>query len=125
MPAQPPAPGHPFLVLERLQALTDSAAALQSTLDAIVPSFQADLQRLEHDVFAHDYKAVGDQLHAMKGYVPLMCTPALAQELSQLQALLQSPAPLANTASLRPALEALLHNLKALLDELQHASRPT
>lgn len=110
-----------FLVLNTLQDLAGSPEALGTMLRTIQESMADDLAQLQKSSLAQDAKAVGLKLHSIKGYMPLLCQPALAERLFNLEALFSEPAQLAPSQWPTQAINALLADLGTLLQELQVA----
>ena len=112
-----------FLVLDTLQDLAGSPETLLSMLGTILESMTEDLAQLRQHVASQGSQAVGLKLHALKGYIPLMCQAGLAERLVALEALAREPAHLAQELWAPHQIKALLADLDTLLHELQIAAQ--
>jgi len=112
-----------FLVLDTLQDLAGSPETLLSMLGTILESMTEDLAQLRQHVASQGSQAVGLKLHALKGYIPLMCQAGLAERLVALEALAREPAHLAQELWAHHQIKALLADLDTLLHELQIAAQ--
>lgn len=108
-----------LLNLDGLQALADTHQELIVLVMAIQESFADDLAHIEQSFNAQNAAALGDKLHAIKGYVPLMCQPELAAQLAALENQARHQ-PQATPSLWAPGqVDHLVAQLRLLLQELQ------
>jgi HPt (histidine-containing phosphotransfer) domain-containing protein len=115
-------PDHQFLVLETLQDLAGSPETLCTMLGTIQESMAEDLAQLQQHAKAQNAQAVGLKLHALKGYIPMLCQADLAERLVALEALASQPDTPAQALWAPHQVSALLADLGTLLHELQTAA---
>jgi hypothetical protein len=120
-----PTPDYTLLVLDTLSELAGSPEMLVSMLGTIEVTLGEDLAQLRQFVDAKQVDALGGKLHALKGYIPMMCQPHLSEHLIALEDLARDSQ---HSALWAPEqLDSLLQQLHNLYQELQHAatSSPT
>ncbi|NBX53627.1 MAG: Hpt domain-containing protein [Betaproteobacteria bacterium] len=88
------------------------ASLLPSLLDTFASSLTKEKSAIQDLLPGDDGEAIRMNLHSLKGFVPIFCKPALAQEVIALEALGRKE----SLQSLRPRLSQLLDML-ALLEQ--------
>lgn len=116
-------PLYSLLVLENLQDLAGSKEAMASMLRTIESTLGEDITQLKNQVAAQQMQAVGEKLHALKGYIPMMCKPGLTDRLVATEALAQGQTNPSLCAS--EEMMALLKAFDILYKEIQEALNNT
>lgn len=115
-----PTHDYTLLVLDTLSELAGSPDMLASMLSTIEGTMAEDLAQLGQFVDAKQVDALGGKLHALKGYIPMMCQPHLSEHLIALEDLARGPQ---HSALWAPdQLDTLLQQLHTLHQELQRAA---
>ena len=109
-----------LLVLDNLQDLAGSPNVLAHMLSTIESTLGEDLGQLKQHTAAQRIQALGEKLHAFKGYIPMMCQPAMGDRLVAVEALARDQ----NTRALwgSDQLSRLLQDLDTLHQEIQAAA---
>ena len=109
-PAPSPDPSFVHLNLAQSLANVGDASALHEMLVMLHDVLSKDTPQIAQHMQERDFPAAQHLLHALKGCIPIFCTPTLCDELIAVELLSKSPAPEASASaygSLRPKLEAL------------------
>lgn len=115
-----PTHDYTLLVLDTLNDLAGSSDMLVSMLSTIQLTMAEDLAQLREFVEAKQIDALGGKLHALKGYIPIMCQPHLSDHLMAVEDLARGPQ---HSAIWAPEqLGTLLQQLHTLHQELQRAA---
>jgi HPt (histidine-containing phosphotransfer) domain-containing protein len=91
------------------------AALLPSLMETFAGSLAKERIAIESLLSGDDAAAVRMSLHSLKGFVPIFCQSALAQEVIQLESLGRKE----SMDSLRPRLNQLVTQLLALENDVQ------
>jgi len=91
------------------------AALLPSLMETFAGSLAKERIAIESLLSGDDAAAVRMSLHSLKGFVPIFCQSALAQEVIQLESLGRKE----SMDSLRPRLNQLVTQLLALENDIQ------
>ena len=91
------------------------AALLPSLMETFAGSLAKERIAIESLLSGDDAAAVRMSLHSLKGFVPIFCQSALAQEVIQLESLGRKQ----SMDSLRPRLNQLVTQLLALENDVQ------
>ena len=91
------------------------AALLPSLMETFAGSLAKERIAIESLLSGDDAAAVRMSLHSLKGFVPIFCQSALAQEVIQLESLGSKE----SMDSLRPRLNQLVTQLLALENDVQ------
>ena len=91
------------------------ASLLPSLIETFAISLNKERSAIESSLPGNDTNAVRMNLHSLKGFVPIVCDPVLAQEIIQLEALGRQE----SLESLRPRLVNLVDRLQALENDVK------
>lgn len=113
-------PTYTHLVLDSLNDLAGSSEVLASMLGTIASTLEDDIAQLKQLAATEQLPQVASKLHTLKGYIPMMCQPVMAERLLAVEALLHptpSSAVLASAAwaELVQDLDALHHDIVTAL----------
>jgi HPt (histidine-containing phosphotransfer) domain-containing protein len=100
----------PALALENV----GDALALREMLLMLQDVLGRDVLQISEFMEVADFSAAHQLLHSLKGCMPIFCTPALCQELTDVELLSKSPGREASASAylaLRPKLETLQEEL--------------
>lgn len=115
-----PTHDYTLLVLDTISDLAGSPDMLASMLGTIELTMAEDLAQLRQFVDAKQVDGLSGKLHALKGYIPMMCQPQLSEHLIAVEDLARGPQ---HSALWAPEqLGALLQKLHTLHQELQRAA---
>jgi len=103
------------LNLAGAMAFLGDAQAVRDLLAPLVRALDTDLPQIEHLLDGGDLATVARMLHSMKGFVPVFCFDALAQELVRVE----KAARAIDTLAVRADVAALLPRLRRLAGEAQ------
>lgn len=120
-----PTPDYTLLVLDTLSDLAGSPDMLVSMLGTIELTMAEDLAQLRAFVDAKQVDALGGKLHALKGYIPMMCQPHLSEHLMAVEDLARGPGSQHSALWAPEQLGTLLQQLHTLHQELQRAAAPS
>ena len=95
--------------------LIGSEEALAEILDTVITSLIDAVPDIRSALQAHDLALVNSILHGIKGYAPIFCTDALAEQVAQVELISKS----GSTDVVAPLLATLAPRLEALLCEIQ------
>jgi len=113
--ALPPGAQYKALNLAGAMAFLGDAQAVGDLLAPLVRSLDTDLPQIEHLLDGGDLATVARMLHSMKGFVPVFCFDALAQELVRVE----KAARAIDSLAVRADVAALLPRLRRLAGEAQ------
>ena len=113
--ALPPGAQYKALNLAGAMAFLGDAQAVRDLLAPLVRALDTDLPQVEHLLDGGDLATVARMLHSMKGFVPVFCFDALAQELVRVE----KAARAIDTLAVRADVAALLPRLRRLAGEAQ------
>ena len=104
------------LVLDSLYDLAGSSEVLASMLGTIASTLEDDIGQLKQLAATEQLPQVASKLHTLKGYIPMMCQPAMAERLLAVEALLH-PTP-SSTVLISAEWAELVQDLDALHHEI-------
>ena len=113
--ALPPGAQYKALNLAGALEFLGDAQAVRDLLAPLVRSLDADLPQIEQLLDGGDLATVARMLHSMKGFVPVFCFDALAQELLRVEKASRA----IDTLAVRADVAALLPRLRRLAGEAQ------
>jgi len=115
-----PSHSYTLLVVDSLNDLAGSSEVLASMLGTIASTLKEDIAQLKQLAATEQLPQVASKLHTFKGYIPMMCQPAMAERLISVEALARDQ----NTRALWGSnqLSRLLQDLDTLHQEIQAAA---
>ena len=108
-------PDMPYLDIERGVGLMGSEDSLRKILETVDISLTASIPDIWQALETGDVKAANRLLHGIKGYVPIFCSDALVEQVTQVE--LQSKT--AAAAFSKPLFDELVPKLEDLLLEIR------
>lgn len=104
-----------YLDLTQTSDYEIEATQLPSLVETLATSLAKERIALQAALPGNEIDAIRQSIHALKGFVPIFCKPALGQELIQLEALVRKE----SAGTLRPRLVKLLEMLAILEQEIK------
>ena len=105
----------PGLDVTKGMAMMGSEAALRTILAAVVDSMASDLPGIAAALAKDDVACANRMLHAIKGYLPILATDALVDQVTRVEATSKTE----SAAVVRPLWADLAPRLDALLTEIR------